>query len=410
MSKRIAMVSYHTCPLASQEGKESGGMNVFVLELSRAMVAQGYLVDIYTRIQDTISPEYVEYEKNLRVIHLPAGPKKHIDKKKLIKYIDTFTNAMNRYIVSNKLNYDVIHSHYFLSGLIALKLKNNYSFKQSLVTTFHTLALMKNLVARSVEERESQFRIDTEFNLINESDVITASSENDLEYLINLYNAPKNKIKIVHPGVNSHIFKPISKDIALEYIQSVTKNKIILFVGRIEPLKGVDVLMHAIKILQTRKPNLKLCLLIVGGGEKESGHDQTELLRLKQLQKTLAISPIVGYVSQRHQHELPYYYNAAEMLVMPSHYESFGMTALEAMACGTPVIITSATGISSVIDQEFKSLVISANNPLQLAEQIEKVAINKTFKAYYQSHVQKIIRQLTWQSSAKKMGKIYENL
>lgn len=404
------MISYHTCPLASQEGKESGGMNVFVLELSRALITEGFAVDIFTRIQDTISPEYVEYEKNLRVIHLAAGPKKHINKKRLIQYVDVFSHTMNRYIVSNKLDYDVIHSHYYLSGLIALKLNNYYSYKQPLVTTFHTLALMKNMVARSIQERESQFRVDSEFKLIKESNIITASSKNDLEYLINLYNASNKKIRIVHPGVNTRIFKPIAKEVSLEYIQSVTKNKIILFVGRIEPLKGVDVLMHAIKILQSKHPEIKPCLLIVGGSDNEAGHNQIELLRLKRLQKTLGISPIVGYVTQRHQYELPYYYNAAELLVMPSHYESFGMTALEAMACGTPVIITSSTGLSSVIDDEFLSLIVSANDPLKLAEQIEKVITDKNLKKQFTFRSRKIIEQLSWENSAKQMGKIYQTL
>lgn len=411
MKKRIAMISYHTCPLASQEGKESGGMNIFVLELSKALVSQGYVVDIFTRIQDTISPEIVDYQENLRVIHLSAGPKSNITKKKLTNYINQFTDSLAKYIKTNKIQYDIIHCHYYMSGLVGLKLRRSFSFKQPIVTTFHTLALMKNLVARNTKEQESQQRINAENELIKESQAITASSQNDKDYLKNLYNCPPEKIYIIHPGVDSSVFKPIPKPEALAYIQSITRNKIILFVGRIEPLKGIDTLMHAIKILQTKKPDLKLCLLIVGGTpEKTTGKTNSELLRLKRLQKTLNISPIVGYVSQRHQHELPYYYNAAELMVMPSHYESFGMTALEAMSCGTPVIITNTSGISSIIDEEFKSLVVSANNPLHLAQQIDKVVNDANFLKYYRSRVKRIILKLSWSNAAKHIGNIYQNL
>ncbi|MEM4260649.1 MAG: glycosyltransferase, partial [Candidatus Woesearchaeota archaeon] len=369
--KRIAVISYHTCPLAAQEGKESGGMNIYVLELSKALISQGYKIDIFTRIQDIISPEIVNLGKDLSVIHLPAGPKHNLPKKKLINYIDKFSTSLALFISKKKYLYDYIHCHYYMSGLVALRLRKNYFFKQPIITTFHTLALMKNLVARNSREHESRLRINAEFDLVKESQIITASSQNDKDYLVNLYNCPSNKIHVIHPGVDSKIFKPIPKKEALNYIQSVTTNKIILFVGRIEPLKGIDTLMHAIKILQSKKPELKLCLLIVGGvTETNAVKNNPELARLKRLQKTLGISPIVGYVAQRHQHELPYYYNASEVVVMPSYYESFGMTALEAMSCGRPVIITNTSGISSIIDDEFQSLIVSANNPLQLANQI----------------------------------------
>lgn len=411
MKNRIAVISYHTCPLASQEGKESGGMNVYVLELSRALIKKGYYIDIFTRTQDTLSPEFVEFEKYLRVIHLTAGPKRHINKKLLPKYIEGFAKKLNKFIKNNQYQYDIIHSHYYLSGLIALELKNKYNYIQPLVHTFHTLALMKNLVARSTQEQESQMRIDSEIKLIKESQIITASSKSEKEYLIHLYNCPENKIHIAHPGVNTSIFKPMTQAFAREYIQSITREKILLFVGRIEPLKGVDLIMHALKILQTKSPELKLCLLIVGGGSNtELGHNQAELLRLKQLQITLGITPIVGYVSQRHQYELPYYYNAADLLVMPSHYESFGMTALEAMACGTPVIITNTTGISRVIDEDFSSLVVSANNPMQLAIQIEKIITDKEFRTHFQNKIHKIISSFNWEDSALHINQIYQNL
>src|SRR3989339_793855 len=175
LNKRIAMISFHTCPLAYLEGKETGGMNVYVLELSKALVKKGYQVDIYTRIQDLISPEIVNLNANLRVIHLKAGPKKAIDKKLWPELVGVFSNSLNKYIKKNHLAYDIIHAHYYLSGLIALKIVKQNKHKIPLVMTFHTLALMKNLVARNNREKESKLRISAEFKLIQQSDHITAS-------------------------------------------------------------------------------------------------------------------------------------------------------------------------------------------------------------------------------------------
>lgn len=407
---RIAMISYHACPLAYQEGKETGGMQVYVLELAKALVKMGHQVDIYTRIQDTISPEIVDFLPGMRVIHLPAGPKHGLDKKLLLKHIPVFVKNLAKYIKVNNLQYETIHAHYYQSGLIAIKLKEEFQKTWPLVTSFHTLALIKNMVARTPAEQESPERIAIETELIKKSDRIIDSSELDREYLIHLYNCPESKIDVISPGVDTGVFKPIPKNEALNYIASVTKNKIILFVGRIEPLKGIDVLMHAIKIMQNKMPTLNTCLLIVGGGSGDYGKKQEELVRLKQLQKTLGISPIVGFVTQRHQHELPYYYNAAEVVVLPSYYESFGMTALEAMACEVPVIITNTSGIASLFDKQLSQLISSVNNPLQLASQIENAINNSQFREQYRKNVRHLIKHFTWEETAKKMDRIYNSL
>jgi D-inositol-3-phosphate glycosyltransferase len=403
---RIAMISYHTCPLAAQEGKETGGMNVYVLELSKALIKKGYIVDVYTRIQDIIGPEIVELMQNFRIIHIPAGPKKFVTKKQLLKYIDIFSRNLYSFIYRNHIPYDVIHAHYYMSGLTAEYLKEKGVSKQ-IVMTFHTLALMKNLVARSSSERESNRRITIEKKLIKNASIITASSEADKEYLTHLYSCPEKKIGIVNPGIDPRIFHPIPKLEAREYIQSVTKDKLLLYVGRLEPLKGIDVLIHALKILSNKSPSLKLRLLIVGGNKSSINR---ELMRLKKIEKNLQIKPIVGYISQRNQRELSYYYNAAELVVMPSYYESFGMTALESMACGTPVIITDTSGISKLFDKELSSLIVSTNNPLQLANQIEKAVSDIRFINRYKEKVQLLLQHMTWNDVASHISAIYKNI
>ncbi len=404
----IAMISYHACPLAYQEGKETGGMQVYVLELAKALVKMGNQVDIYTRIQDTISPEIVDFLPGMRVIHLPAGPRHSLDKTLLIKHIPVFTRNLQHYIRNNKLAYDLIHAHYYQSGLIAMQIRSKYGNRAPLVTSFHTLGLIKNMVARTPAETAAPERVTIEFDLVKKSTAIVAASELDREYLFHLYNCPPEKINVVNPGVDTTIFKPIPKEEALDYIASVTREKTILFVGRIEPLKGIDVLMHSLKILQTKKPALDVCLLIVGG--RPAKDKPEELQRLKNLEKTLGISPIVGYVTQRHQHELPYYYNSADVVVLPSYYESFGMTALEAMACEVPVIITNTTGVSSLFGHELSQLIVSANNPLELATQIENVINNQRFRQEYRHKVRKLIRHFTWEETARKTIAVYKRI
>ncbi|MBI3366030.1 glycosyltransferase [Candidatus Roizmanbacteria bacterium] len=294
-----------------------------------------------------------------------------------------------------------------MSGLVALGLQNLYEKKIPLVTTFHTLALMKNLVARDENERETEKRIDTETELIKRSNIITASSRTDREYLISLYDCPRTKVEVITPGVDTNLFHRIDKRDAAMHLNENPSQKIIMFVGRIEPLKGIDVLMYALKIYLKRNPNSELKLMIIGG----SSHERTtnyELERLKELQHTLRIHPAVEFIPQQSQSALPYYYNYADIVVMPSHYESFGMTTLEAMACGTSIIATDTSGVSSIFDRELKNLTISANNPLLLANQIESV-LNKPKKhKILQEKVMRKAQAMNWENVAKKLLTIYK--
>lgn len=394
------MISYHTCPLAFREGKETGGMNIYVYELAKELAQKGIAVDVFTRMQDEKSEEIVQVNPNFRVIHLEAGPCNHIPKKELIQYIPGFSASLKGYIAKENKKYDLMHAHYYMSGLAAL------NFRLPLITTFHTLALMKNLVARNEKERESDFRINAERNLIERSEKITASSTIDREYLSSLYDAPLEKIEVVNPGVDTKLFHRIDKKIAAFHIHEDPRQKIIMFVGRIEPLKGIDVLMYALKIYLHTHPSSNLKLMIVGGNDKGRTTND-ELERLKLLQHTLKIHPAVEFIPQKEQSELLYYYNYADIVVMPSHYESFGMTTLEAMACGTSIITTDTSGISSIIDKELKSLIISANNPLLLAKQIESVLNDQEKHAELQKKVIEKVQKMSWAHVAEKLLSLY---
>ncbi|RJQ36554.1 glycosyltransferase [Candidatus Microgenomates bacterium] len=407
--KRIAMISLHACPLASKEGEETGGMNVYVLELSKKLSESGFIIDIFTRIKDKEKPKIVLINKNLRVIHLKAGPEEQIPKKEIIQHIPEFVKNFNGFKSSEKINYDILHCHYYLSGLAGLSIKE--TSKIPLIITFHTLGLMKNLVARNELETEEKERIKIEKTLGKKADKVIALSQSDGNYLQYLYEIPKEKIMVINPGIDTEIFKPIDKEKAKSIIKADINHKIILFVGRIEPLKAIDVLLYALKILYEKNPSLSFCLWIVGGkiARKNPVWPQ-ELQKLEELAKTLNIRSVIKFVGQKPNTELPFYFNASEFVVIPSHYESFGMATLEAMACGIPVITTNVSGVSSLFDKKHQKLVTSSNNPLLLAKQMENLLINKKEHKNLSGEISKKVEDLSWEKIAKKITIVYRSL
>ncbi|MDP3948201.1 MAG: glycosyltransferase [bacterium] len=387
--KRIAVISYHTCPLSDEKNAEVGGMNTYILELSKALSQKGLYLDIYTRCVDENSPTVVNINPNLRVIHLIAGNPTPIIKEKLIQYLPEFISNFNKFTEKEGVSYDLISAHYYLSGLIGLKIKKKLHIPMFM--TFHTLALMKNLV----ERKEDYQRIKSEFVLVKNSDKIIATSETDLEYIHTLYDSPLKKISILTPGIDLAVFKPTEKKLAKKSIGASLNHKLILFVGRIVPLKSIDVLLYAIKILVKKNPELTICLWIIGEESKEAR-------RLVLLRKILKIEAFVKFVGKMDHRKLPNYYNAAEVLVLPSQYESFGITALEAMACGVPVITTDVTGVSHLLDKKHSPLLTSANNPIMLARKINHLLTDADEHKKMSSEVSKKVRDLSWKNIADK--------
>lgn len=404
---RVAMISYHTCPLASDEGEEIGGMNTYVLELSKELSRQGIIVDIYTRSQSPNDPLIVKVRQNLRVIHLKAGPRRKVLKKNLHKYLDEFVKNYQKFLQKEGLHYDLLHCHYYLSGLIAMRiLKNNYQIP--VVISFHTLALMKNLVARDEKEKESQKRIDAEYILSKSVNAIIAPSLADSKYLQSLYDVAEEKINLIPPGVNNKLFRPFSK-IQAKLLTGAKAAKIVLFVGRTEPLKGLDMLLYAVKLLINRRPDLKFLVWVVGGRvDKKPRFWPKHLKTVLQLRQILSLTEIVKFVGQKSQRKLPYYYNSAEMVVMPSYYESFGMVGLEAMACKIPVITSDASGVSSLISKKFSSLITSVNNPLLLSEQIEKLLTDRNLASQLANEGFQKTLDLSWQKITQRVLRVYE--
>ncbi|MCL4365730.1 glycosyltransferase [Patescibacteria group bacterium] len=398
--RKIAVISYHTCPLSDENDAEIGGMNTYVLELSKALTEKGYVIDIYTRCADQDSPNIVNVSSNLRVIHLPTGNPTAISKKELPQFIPEFTANLKKFIMKEKISYELISAHYYLSGLIGLEIKKR--LRIPLVVTFHTLAFMKNLVAKNEDEREGLARVKAELLLTQKADQLIATSEADLEYIHTLYNCPLKKLSVLTPGVDLKLFKPINKSIAKKTTRANLNHRIILFVGRIEALKGIDMLLYAIKILIEKNKKLPICLWIVGGNTDQ----QKEYKKLEEIRKLLKIRSYVRFIGKKTNQELPFYYNCAEIVLMPSHYESFGIAALEAMACGIPVITTDVAGISGLLDKEHSFLLTSAGNPIRMARKINHLLTNKEEYREMSNKLLSTVRDLSWENIADKFTQI----
>lgn len=346
--KRVAMLSVHTCPLAMLGGKETGGMNVYVRDLSRELVRRGIAVDVFTRSQNPHLPHVMHRLGPLgRVIHIPTGPEEPYDKNKVYDHLPEFVDNVKRFAAGEGIQYDVIHSHYWLSGWAARELREAWG--APIVQMFHTLGKMKDSVAGDPGQRETARRIEVETEVAQFADRLMAATPTEKDQLVRLYGAAPNTVSIVPPGVNVNRFRPMPMKTAWQYIGVRPEDWMILFVGRIEPLKGVDTLIRAMALLAYECPVWvsRLSLAIIGGDPNTN--ENAEMERLKQMHADLKLGKLVVFLGAKDQDTLQYYYNAAEAVVMPSHYESFGLVALEAMACGTPVIASDVGGLSHLV-------------------------------------------------------------
>jgi len=368
----IAIISYHTCPLATLGGKDTGGMNVYVRDLTRYLGQFGIHADVFTRSQDEHVPHVLhDLGCGNRVVHIPAGPETPRPKKELKGYIDLFVDNILDFTEKKHVHYDLIFSHYWLSGLAALKLKKRW--KVPVIHMFHTLALLKNKIARSKKDIEGEYRIKGEKKVLSEIDKLIVATTDEKDNLQTIYSTPPDIIEIIPPGVDTNHFYPIPIDEAKEFIGIPENEKMILFVGRIEPLKGIDTLLRAISQLK-QADILQKCphyLYIIGGNPNSNRVKMNrEMQRLQDLCSELSLDDLVLFLGKRNQDSLQYYYSAAEMLVMPSHYESFGLVALEAMSCGTPVIATQVGGLQHLVWDQETGFIIPNDNPDALEEKI----------------------------------------
>ena len=406
------MLSYHTCPLATLGGKDTGGMNVYVRDLTRELGRRGVGVDVFTRSQDDHVPHVLH---NLgygnRIVHMPAGPETPLAKDRLVEFLPEFVDGVMDFTSSKGLHYDLLHSHYWLSGLAGLDLRSRWGIP--LIQMFHTLAAMKNRVARSAEEASSKFRLDSESRLLKEADRIIAATQAELAQFQWLYHTDTRNVVVVPPGVDTSRFYPMPQDEAKDFIGIPLAQNMILFVGRVEPLKGIDTLMQALVLLKDDGVFLRhpMCMAIIGG-DPDAGPEQIteEMGHLQSLRENLGIGEMVTFLGKRDQDTLQYYYSAAQVVVVPSHYESFGLVALEAMACGTPVVASETGGLAYLVRDGETGFHVPAADATALAARLKELIQDEVLRARLGRQAAEYARTYAWPLIADQIQAVYDSL
>jgi len=366
MSLRVAMLSVHTCPLAALGGKETGGMNVYVRELSRELGRMGLGVDVFTRSQDPNIRRVVPLGEGARVVHLPAGPQAPMQRERVFDHLDEFVEGVDAWRRAHGIEYDLVHGHYWLSGVVGLALRERWGVP--VLQMFHTLGQFKNGAARRRIDLEPSLRLDEEQRIVAQADGLVAASAGERRALVDDYGADIARTVVIPCGVDTALFRPGDRAEARARI-GTGDTPLVVYVGRIAPIKGLATLLDAIAQLRARASAVRL--LIVGGEADEpvSGHEA----EIRQRVEALGLRDVVRFVGAQPQEVLRDYYLAADVTVLPSYYESFGMVALEAMACGSPVIGSRVGGLATTVRDGVTGFLVPDGDATALAERLDAV-------------------------------------
>ena len=394
--KRVAVISMHTSPLAQPGVGDGGGMNVYVRELVSALAHAGLDCTTYTRAWQAGLPEVVNVEPNHRVVHIPAG-NFEVPKNELLSVVDEFTENVRAHIVASG-GVDVLHANYWLSGLSAHQLKHELDLP--LVTTFHTLARVK----AQGGDFESDIREKSESDIIGCADAICVSCTEEERQFMDLYGNPPGTLEIVAPGVEHAFFAPGEKRGARHALGIAFDVPVLLFVGRIQPLKGLDVAVQALAQLQAKNAQL----IVVGGASGSEGNEEIE--KVMQLARSLGVHNNIRFVEPQAHHMLSTYYRAADVVVVPSRSESFGLVALEAAACGIPVVASAVGGLLTIIDDGETGYLVPRRDPALFAEHIDELLAHPTMARAMGAKAAEKARHYTWSFAAARLRRVYTDV
>ncbi len=356
---RLAMISEHASPLASLGGEDSGGQNVYVAELARRLGEMGHQVDIFTRRDSELLPAVVPFAQGVRVVNLPAGPARSVSKDELFPFLAEFRDAFYRFAREEVATYDLVHANFWMSGWVACEAKRALGLP--FAQTFHALGEIKRR-EQGANDTSPPERRAVELRILEEVDLILATCPAEVEELTTLYDADPSRLTVVPCGVDQRAFRPVERDLARGAL-GLSDEPTVVYVGRIVARKGVDTLVEAFTLLPRR---LDARLVIVGG---EPG-GSPEAARLSELADDLGISERVSFAGSRPQEDLRHYYGAADVAVSVPHYEPFGMTPLEAMACATPVVGARVGGIKTSVADGETGYLVPPRDPEALADRI----------------------------------------
>lgn len=404
MTLSIAVLSVHTCPLAALGGKETGGMNVYVREVARELGRMGVRVDVFTRSQNPKIPRVVPMGPNCRVIHLPAGPESPMPREEVHGHLGEFVGNLEAFRQEEGLTYDVVHAHYWLSGVAGLTLSRRWGVP--LIQMFHTLGRLKNEVARSPEEIEPDLRIAEEDRIVAGAHRLVASNPAERAHLVWSYRARADRIRVIPCGVDLDLFRPMAEAEAKAAL-GLGPSPLLLYVGRLKPIKGLETLLEALPTVRAPE-GVPPALFVIGGDadEPKNGH----LAYLRERAALLGLGGQVRFLGAQPQERLRLYYAAAEVTVIPSHYESFGMVALEAMACAKPVIASRVGGLTTTVQDGVTGYLVPEGDPMVLAERISPILNNDPLRRRLGAAAVRRARQYRWPCVAEAVCRVYAEL
>lgn len=407
MNKKIAFISEHASPLAALGGVDSGGQNVYVAELAKFLARTGFHIDVFTRWDDANLPQVVNWLPGVRVVHVKAGPVCFVPKEELLPYMPEFRDSMLSFIAKEQIQYDLVHANFFMSAKVAAELKEALDIP--FVVTFHALGHVRRVHQKEQDKFPAE-RLLIEEDTISKADKIIAECPQDREDLIEYYNASAGKITVIPCGFSPEEFHPMDKQEARALLNLNDNEHILLQLGRMVPRKGVD---NVIKCLEFLKEAEKPLRLVIVGGETDIPDPATcpEIARLQNIAVEKGVSASVTFLGRKNRDSLKYYYAAADIFITTPWYEPFGITPLEAMACGTPVIGSNVGGIKySIIDGE-TGFLVPPNNPEALAGKVSQLISDQALLSKMsRESLKRVNSMFTWQNVAKMTGNLYERV
>jgi len=397
MSYSIAMLSMHTSPLDMPGStRDAGGLNVYINQLTRELGQSQNVIDIFTRRTNKHTPKIVQITPQVRVIHIQAGPSAPIQKHELYQYLTDFTQRIDEFRCIENTHYDVLHSHYWLSGAAALQLAHRWAIPH--ITMFHTLAHLKQLA--NPDETEPFIRLEMERRLIQQADYIIASTNEERIQIIRHCGATPGQVRVIPCGIDLKLFKPQDQQQARLKLGLGHREPVLLFVGRLDPFKGPDLLLRSAAMMEE-----KAQIVIVGG---KSSNDK-DMQQLKELAVQLKISKRVHFIDAQPQYKLPVIYSAADVTVVPSYHESFGLAAVESLACSTPVVATRAGGLTTVIQNNQTGFLVP-RCPGFFAERLDSLLQNPSMIKKMSMAARPSVLQFSWNNVANMVQNMYEDV
>lgn len=399
---RVAMLSAHTSPLEQPGNGDAGGMNVYVLELSRRLARRGIEVEIFTRATSRHLPPTVEPEPGVRVRHVAAGPFDGLEKNDLPAQLCAFVRDVLRVDVENGPGYfDLVHSHYWLSGQVGTVLRDRWNVP--LVHSMHTMAKVKNAALADGDEPEPVGRVCGEEEIVRLADRLIANTDEEQRELVQLYDADPNRVDVVHPGVDLELFSSRDHHAARARLGIGADVPLVVFAGRIQPLKAPDIVLQAAAILRQRD-GVPVQVAIIGGA---SGSGLSRPHELQDLAVELGIAEQVSFVPTVTQSELADWYSAASAVCVPSYNESFGLVAIEAQACGTPVVAARVGGLTTTVADGVTGTLVDDHHPEHYADALLGYLTDAQLRKHTGQKAVAHAELFSWEATADRMVACY---